>query len=379
MSVAQARKKHIILLTDGIAPADGIPDLVTAIVNEQMTLTTVAVGEDADEKLLRMMAERGNGRFYPVADPNNLPKIFTKETEMISRDAAVEESISVQQTGDAQFLQGLDIRTAPDLHGYVSTEMKPSPAEQILASDNKGEPILARWRFGLGWSLAWTTDVKANWAVNWLKWGGFPQFWGQLVREHMRQKHQRELDMKAEIVDGHLKAAIDAFIPCPDEKGKGTDCFENGLASKLTITGPKKDDVQVVEMRQVAPGRYEADVPMDKYGSFMLKAEHVRTEDDGTQKITAVSYGHVSNPYPREYASFEPNKDLLERTAIATDATMNPDSVKDVFDPRGEKVTYHAPLWSKFIFAAIAVFLVDLFVRRVRLFDRKFVARPRRA
>ncbi len=371
MTVAQARRKHVILLTDGRAPSQGIHDLVSAMVAEQITVTSVGLGNDLDEQLLKTIADVGGGRFHAVQDANNLPKIFTKETEMIARAAAVEEWFPVVQTGDAQFLHGLDIRSAPYLHGYVSTQMKPTPAEQILASDTD-EPILARWRVGLGWTLAWTSDVKAKWAVEWLKWPGFEQFFGQLVREHMRQKHQRELDMKAEIVDGHLRASVDAFTP--DER------FENGLTSKLTITGPEPNgEEKSVEMRQVAPGRYDADVPLDKFGSFLLKAEHLRTLDDGTQKVTAVSYGHVSNPYPREYASFEPDKDLLERAAVATDGAMNPPTVADVFNPRGEKVTYHEELWSRFIYAAIVVFLLDLFVRRVRLFDRKFVARPRRA
>src|SRR6185503_3310299 len=152
--------------------------------------------------------------------------------EMISRDAAVEEWFPVIQTGDAQFLRGLDIRQAPNLHGYVSTEMKPPPAEQILASDTD-EPILARWHVGLGWSLAWTTDVKTKWAVEWTQWkSGWELFWGQLVREHMRQKHQRELDMKAEIVAGRLHASIDAFTT--DDR----PTFDNGLSSRLMILGP---------------------------------------------------------------------------------------------------------------------------------------------
>jgi len=50
-----------------------------------------------------------------------------------------------------------------------------------------------------------------------------------------------------------------------------------------------------------------------------------------------------------------------------------------VFDPNGETVTSYDDLWSKFIFLAIGLFVLDLFVRRIRIFDRKFVAKPRRA
>ncbi len=371
LTVAQARRKHVILLTDGRAPSTGIKDLVTGMVAESITVTTVGLGSELDEQLLKDIADTGGGRFHAVADANNLPKVFTKETEMVSRAAAVEEWFPVVQTSEPQFLKGLDIRTAPYLHGYVSTTLKPAPAEQILASDTD-EPILARWRVGLGWSLAWTSDVKAKWAVEWIKWPGFEKFWGQLVREHMRQKHQRELDMKAEIVGGVLRASVDAFTP--DER------FENNLVSKLTITGPEPGgESRVVDLKQSAPGRYETELPMDKYGSFLLKAEHLREGTDGSIKVAAVSYGHVSNPYPKEYASFEPRRDVLARAAIATGGVMDPPDVATVFDAAGEKVTYHEDLWSWFIYAAIAVFLLDLLVRRIRIFDRKFVARSRRA
>ncbi|WP_437934949.1 VWA domain-containing protein [Sorangium sp. So ce341] len=367
MTVTQARKKHVILLTDGKASTGGIRDLVSAMIAESITVTTVGLGNDLDEQLLKMIADVGGGRFHAVPDPNNLPRIFTKETEMVARAAAVEEWFPVTQVGDAAFLRGIDVRTAPNLHGYVSTKLKPPPAQELLTSDTE-EPILARWRVGLGWTLAWTSDVKARWAVEWLRWPGFEKFWGQLIHEHMRQKHRRELDMKAEIVDGELRASVDAF--------GADDRFENNLTSRLSIIGPEPGGAtRVVDMRQTAPGRYETALALDRYGSFLLRAEHLREAEDGSLRPVAVSYGHVSNPYPREYASFEPELATLEKAATSTGGAVDPTSVAAIFDPAGEKVTFHEELWQRFIYAAMVVFLLDLFVRRVRLFDRKFVAR----
>ncbi len=369
MTVTQARKKHVILLTDGKAPSSGIRDLVSAMIAESITVTTVGLGTDIDERLLKMIADVGGGRYHPVTDPNNLPRVFTKETEMIARAAAVEEWFPVVQTGSASFLKSIDVRTAPNLHGYVSTKMKPTPAEELLASD-MGEPILARWRVGLGWTLAWTSDVKSRWAVEWLRWPGWPRFWGQMVHEHMRQKHQRELDMRAEVVSGEVVATVDAFGS--DER------FENGFVSTLFVRGPEpKGEEQKVPFRQVAPGRYEAKTPLLGFGSFLLKAEHAREAEDGSLRSVAVSSGRVTNPYPREYGSFEADVDALARVASATGGVLRPDD-KQPFDPGDEEVTYHEELWPRFVYAAIAVFLLDLFVRRVRLFDRKFVTKRAR-
>jgi hypothetical protein len=355
-------------MTDGKANTSSIRDLVSAMVAESITVTSVGLGGDVDEPMLRMIADVGGGRYHAAPDPNSLPRIFTKETELIARAAAVEEWFPVTQVGDASFLRGIDVRTAPNLHGYVSTRMKPAPAQELLTSDSQ-EPILARWRVGLGWALAWTSDVKSRWAVEWLRWPGFGKFWGQLVHEHMRQKHRRELDMKAEVDGGVLHASIDAFDT--------NDRFENGLISKLSIVGSGSGSpTKTVELRQTAPGRYEASVALDGFGSFLLKAEHAREQADGTVKPVAVSSGHVSNPYPREYASFEPDRALLERASRATGGSVDPPGVAAVFDAAGEKITYHEELWPKLITAAIVVFLLDLLARRVRLFDRRFGVRP---
>lgn len=370
MTVTRAHKKHVILLTDGRAPTTGIRDLVQAMISESITVTTVGLGEEADDQLLRMIADVGGGRYHKVNDANALPRIFTRETEMVARQAAVEEWFPVQQVGNADFLKGLDINSAPLLHGYVATQMKPAPAQLILQSD-KAEPILARWRSGMGWALAWTSDVKNLWAVEWLQWRGYSQFWGQLVREHMRTKHRRELDMTTSVVDGEVRAIVDAF--------GADDQFENGLESTLTVSGPEPGgEKRQFPMRQIAPGRYEARLVLEKYGSFLLRADHTRPNDKGELTSVAVSYGHISNPYPREYASFEPDLGTLERAAAAASGSVDP-SIATVFDPAGEKLTYHQDLWNKAIFGAIGLFLADLLLRRVRLFDRKFLPKKVKA
>ncbi len=368
ISVVQARRKHAILLSDGRAPTQGIKDLVQAMIAESITVTTVGLGDGADSELLRTIADAGGGRYHHVPDPNSLPKIFTRETEMISRDAAVEEWFPVQQVAPAAFLRGIAVNAAPLLHGYVATQLKGPPAQLVLASD-RGEPILARWRTGLGWTLAWTSDVKNLWAVDWLRWPSFSKFWGQLVREHMRTKERRELDMRVENVGGRVRATVDAFTV--DER------FDNALESRLIVTGPVPGNQRrELPMRQIAPGRYEAEFELDQYGSFLLRAEHVRHGQDGQREHVGVSYGQLSHPYPLEYASFEPDVERLTRAAAAGGGLVDP-VVTALFDPGSEKIVHHEQLFSRFLLAAIAIFLLDLLVRRVRLFDRKFLPKRR--
>ena len=133
----------------------------------------------------------------------------------------------------------------------------------------------------------------------------------------------------------------------------------------------EEDDPQLrrtreLPLRQTAPGRYEARFPLDAYGSFVLTATHRR---EG--RAVAESAAQLANPYPAEYATLEPDVALLERAAEATGGSTDPEP-SALFDPGDETIRAHEDLWPWLIYLALGLFLLDLLLRRVRLFDRDF-------
>ena len=166
--------------------------------------------------------------------------------------------------------------------------------------------------------------------------------------------------MQVEIVGGEVRAAVDAYTP--------DDRFENGLTSTLVVVGRQPGEGRrEVPMRQTAPGRYEARFRLDQFGAFVLRAEHTKESEDGRFVPYAVSHGHVAHPYPREYASFEADVDGLDALAEATSGAPSP-KLDAIYDPAGESVVSDEELWPRFVLAAIALLVLDLFVRRVRIF-----------
>ena len=168
LSVVRARRKHVILLTDGQAAEQGIRELVQAMVSASITVTTVGLGEGVKQDLLRGIADAGGGRFHFVPDPNSLPKIFTRETEMVSQQAGVEEWFPVEQVAPADFLKGIAIGSAPLLHGYVATELKPAPAQLVLVQSDRAASPFSR-RAGAPGSAGrspFTSDVKNHWGAS---------------------------------------------------------------------------------------------------------------------------------------------------------------------------------------------------------------------
>ena len=100
--------------------------------------------------------------------------------------------------------------------------------------------------------------------------------------------------------------------------------------------------------------------------AFVVTAEHVL---DG--RPIAESTAELVHPYPREYARVEPDTALLARLSEATGGRTSPTPAQ-VFDPEGESIPHHEELWKHLLAAAIALFLLDLLLRRVRIFDREF-------
>jgi hypothetical protein len=143
----------------------------------------------------------------------------------------------------------------------------------------------------------------------------------------------------------------------------------NGLDSRLTVTGPLEShgdrSERSVHLAQRAPGRYEARVPLDRYGSFALHAVHA--QDD---RVVAQSDAQVSHPYPLEYAARPADGGLLEHAAALSGGGTF-DTPARLFDPGHEHIAAHEELWPKIVLLALALFLIDLALRRVYLFERK--------
>ncbi len=346
-----AAMRHVILLTDGISPENNIfTETLPAMRIENITVSTVAVGEGAETSLMRRVADRGNGRFYYTTRPHDVPRIFIDETRAVSHSSLIEEPIRAQVSSRSQVLSGIQWDRSPYLLGYVSTTPK-SQAEILLATDS-GEPLLARWRVGLGKTAVFTSDLKNRWGAQWVRWSGYPQFWAQLIRDTMRTDDRDHLPMHAFLDQDRGRVVVDAIGP--------DDRFINDLTSTIEVTDPEGES-RTYELYQIAPGRYETTFELDAFGSYEITAHHER---DGA--TFATSQTSLSYPYPRGLSFTEPNTELVTQAVQLADGIIDPTPAQ-IFDPDGEEVRYRRHLWPYFAGLALLLLLLDLGLRRIRL------------
>jgi Ca-activated chloride channel family protein len=353
-----AKVKHVILLTDGEAPIDGIQELVQSMHESRITVSCVGV-QGADRGMLNMIADTGEGRVYYVEDLGMLPKIFMKETQEAQKSQLVEDVIRVVVAKKVEAIEGTSVENAPPLLGYVTTKPKPT-SETVLIAATTGEPILSRWRYGAGTSVAFTSDVKNRWSKEWIKWGGYPKFWAQVIRSSMRRKVYDSYELYAKVADGRAQVTVDAI-----DSG---DRFVNELDTELQVIDPKTDKViEKMPMAQTAAGRYTAEFKLDKYTSYLLKAVHAR---DG--KTVAESMGSVALSYPVEYLRSTPDPEPLQHAARVSGGMDQAPAAK-VWDPGKDSTSYSQDLWPWVLLCVVGLFLLDLYAKRVRLFGYRTI------
>lgn len=352
---SEAKVKHVILLSDGKSYPDEFETLVTRMAEERMTVSAVAVGEEADWELLSNIALWGKGRSYFIEDAEKIPEIFIRETQIAVEATLEEEPFRPVLKRRTQAFRGIEFATAPPLRGYVNT--LPKDTAEVLLESSSGAPILARWQYGLGKAVAFTSDAKNRWAIDWLAWDGYGKFWSQLVRETMRRDDRKELDFRVQRERDEAVITLTAV----DEEGR----YRDGIAPEVQIVGPMSTD-STMPIPQVGPGSYEVRFPLtisaESLYEFRLAGPSLPGGTTAEDSSRALFYS-----YPDEYRLYPPNTELLRAISTQTGGEFDPE-IEAIFADHGDTNTRPTPLWPYLASLALVLYLFDIALRRVPWF-----------
>lgn len=316
---AQAKIKHIILFSDAADAEEKSPgaqgessgvssfDLAAAMLASRITLSVVALGgeQDRDTSFLRQLAMQGGGRFYLTPDATALPRLFTLETMRATESSLREDAFFATPVGTNPILKGIDWQAAPLLLGLNVFQLKPG-AELVLRSE-KGDPLFAMWRYGLGHAAAFASDARSQWAAEWLGWPGYAKFWAQAARTLVRSGERRDLSVNIREEDGKLVVETEAIA------ADGT--FRDGLEITATVAAPGVPP-DSVRAEQVAPGLYRAAVKTPNAESAMIAAG-----ENGGKPVSAA----WTRSYPAEYQISTDGAPMLQKIADAASGIYQPE------------------------------------------------------
>jgi len=369
---AAAGQKHCIVISDGDPSMSR--SLLRQFKQAGITISSVGVNPHSagDTNTLRTMARMTGGTYYQVN--NNalatLPQIFIKEAQTIRRALIWEgEAFSPARTGvPTETMRG--INGVPPISGYVVAAEREGLSLVTLRGKEE-DPIAAQWQYGLGKVVTFTSDVSSRWAPDWVGWSGFNQFWEQHVRWAMRPGGDSTLRVTTENVGERTRVVVEAFDPA----GERMD-FANFKARASTPDGIG----ELVELRQVGPGRYEGDFDSSKPGSYVVNMQYRSPGQEG-EVFEGSAQAAVIRPFADEYKSLKTNLPLLRQVASITGGrVLSADpSVSDLWTREGLTMPVAlTPIWMLMAIVGIGIFLLDVAVRRVRIDPRAIAAFVRR-
>ncbi|MBC8161420.1 MAG: VWA domain-containing protein, partial [Roseiflexaceae bacterium] len=357
MSTAQARVKHVILLTDGIAD-DNYRELIENLNAQGVTISTVAIGRDANP-VLEQIAGLGQGRFYQVEQVDEIPNIFLQETVLIAGRDIIEREFTPEIALQSPIVRGLN--GLPVLRGYNGTEQKPT-ARTILVSPD-GKPILAQEQIGLGRTLAWTSDFDGRWSSDFVAWSEFPRFVSGLI--DLLSPPRAPEGLRVEVATQGDQAVLDLLAA----DGQGQPL--NNLAVEGRLVDPQQQGAPLV-FTQVGPGRYRASAPATETGVYLAQ---LAVRDSLGTPLGSLSAG-VAVSYSPEYGDLRENAALLRDIAAETGGRTDPTAAQ-VFERLAQSVGTVRELGLPLLLLALVLLPFDIAVRRLFVPLRGLL--PRRA
>lgn len=342
---SSAKIKHTILLTDGQDgySFDNYASLLQGFNDNNVTLSTVAVGEGANSDLLAQLASIGRGRSYYTDIYTDIPRIFAKEVLLSAGTYIINEEFTPKILSNHEILSGVKTSDGiPSLLGYIGTSIKENAVE--ILSSSHDEPILAAMQYGIGRTVSFTSDINGQWSKNYLAWEYGPQLIKNMVYFTIP------------------KYGEDGYLNITQEGNEAKIEFYNDKISKDAIVNGvfngENGEEGSFELSQVEPGKFEAKVPLSSLGFYNFS---VREEESGEVKNTYK--GAFALQYSDEY-KFNTNAEKLDVIVKETKGSFI-NKPEEVFEGKLERDYKKINLTTPLLLIAILLLMLDIAYRRL--------------
>lgn len=333
--------KHIVLLTDGISEEGDSLQLAREAAANRITISTVGLGQDVNRAYLEKLALLARGKAYLMADPTGLEQILIRDVMEHTGTTAVEKPFRPQVGKPAEVLEGIVWETAPPLAGYVRFIAKPA-ADVLLRADER-DPLLVRWRYGLGKAAVFTSDAKSRWAAEWIGWPGFDRFWANVFRD---------------------------LLP-PAEAGQARLSYDSGndeLVAEYRIAPQREEPAAVPQIYVLGPQGFRRPMRVEKVAARLYRGRVGLEQQRGLFRVRPLE---ESPSFPevgiyleeRELSEYGSNPDLLRQISEFTGGRFEP-APAQVFDPGGRVVIRQWSLWPLLLALALLLNLTEVVLRK---------------
>ncbi|OYT32661.1 hypothetical protein B6U93_01030, partial [Candidatus Woesearchaeota archaeon ex4484_78] len=315
-----AGSKNIVFLSDG-RPQNEAAALEAAkyAANLGIKIYSVGVGPTTNEQFMMDLAEITNGIYFRATEESKLNIIFGP----VDEEKAKSSTMDLVVLNSNHFItQNLD----PEAAVYGFNQVVPKNAARMLITTITGEPILNVWRLGLGRIASVATDDGSNWGSELLNKKN-SKFWIRIVNWAI----------------GDPERKSQAFIDAKDTR--------LGLPTEITVKSSVQPSAKGITFYKVDEDLYSGSVT---------------PSDSGFQSVARAVFA-VNYPLEYEMIGINPAMEII--TQATGGKVFDKNDIQGMIDFAKTKATrtistrkYHR---LPFVVAAIVLFLIEIFIRRI--------------
>ena len=150
--------KNIVLLSDGKTQGEAAAyEAARYAANAGIKIYTVGVGPTTNEKVMMDIAEITNGIYFRATDESRLKILFGPVDEQETKSGKMELVVLNKNHFITENYE-------PNATLYGFNQVSPKGAGRLLATTSTGQPVLTVWRLGLGRVAAMSVDDGSKWA-----------------------------------------------------------------------------------------------------------------------------------------------------------------------------------------------------------------------
>ncbi len=336
----RTRTKHVLVLTDGGVEQGAFESLLRRMADDGIHVSTVLVGPRAGSSFLAQLASWGRGQFYTAPSRFKLPEVIVKQPSSSLLNPFVEKEVGLEPVLTSRLTQGMGLEDAPMLRGYVKTETKDTT--ELLLQSKIGDPVLARWHYGLGRVAILTTQLGGDWAQDFLNWPAAPNMMANLVRQLRGVSPRQPLELTL----GHSSAGL-----ALDIRALSLDPSLGVAMLRIEIRDGRGTLATTREIMPVRAHTWQTLVEDLPAGDYLVDVM------DATRENVLASGGLVVSP-PNEFNHAAPDRAKL--TAAARAAS---DFAAGIDEPEAPVRTHE--LWPLCAAIGLLSFILMILIRRL--------------
>jgi Mg-chelatase subunit ChlD len=348
------KEVHFLLLSDGQPEdKDFVDSAIELLKGDQITLSTIAFGQEAARGLLRKMAEQTGGQFFASHHVATLRSTFKKAVEKVFGPPVILES------RNTKFSEGQSIvrekKATPKVLGLMSTA--PKKRSQNIIITESGEPLLSIGNFGSGKCFVWTSDITGKWSHFWLTSPSMKSIMGTVLAA-VSNNSSKPFTIRTEQKGNVLTVMLTAL----NEQGE----FIDDLSVSSYLHNTETDESYSIPILYEGSGEYRGEISLSDKSATELNIDVNLGTQNWSEKFK------LSPPSNPEFSSSKANSALFEQLEQQRENSIisSPEQIQSILNTYQPKIyteqeSLVIPLYAFLIF----LLFLDVLFRRFRVYE----------